>query len=536
MISLLNTISYQKEREEYRRRLDKAVDMSDMVEMWVRHPLCFMEFELGMDLTDRWQVDFWRLYCDLSVGERIIVLKAATSVGKTAAMSGALIWSMVALKKPEWGLKGLCASIDEQNLMKNFWQEIGKHVENSVFVKKYFDWKKPYILRPKDEDEQGNWFISPKTLSKSAAGEMMGESVRGIHSDITLGFFDEAQSIPIAAGQKIHGIFTAGNLKFGRVVLSGNPSTKLGALYDFFKSGMADVINIHGDPRLADCSSRVNKKHNQKLIDTYGDDSFIVRTTVRSLFPLQEMNALINGEAIQRAVLRSLSPAEYGSADIRMGVDVARGTEGGDKSVIVVRQGRKVLHIEKHQTLDEEMLAGRVKAVKATFGTSKEFVDCTGGYGDTTLRVLRRLGVNTAIGVGFGNNASNPVAYANRRAEMWWRVKELIEGKDEKGMHNGLDIPDDSDLIQELETMLYSHDKKDRILMFSKDLMRQHIGRSTDTADGLCLTCAEVDGINTGSLPHRHKRRRRGYKSKFDNKERSGRLKDERRRRYRRTA
>ena len=505
----MNTRAWSKARDEYLYTLDSKPDLSDMIFLWRKHPLLFMNIEAGLELSDRWQVDFWLSFCDLSVTDKIILLLAATGVGKTAAMAGTVLFSMSCLKSPREGLKGMCASLSERNLMKNFWQEIGKHLDNSSFLKHYFSWKEPYELRPKSKSEQGNWFVSPQIISKSATPDMQGESIRGIHSDNTFLWLDECQGIPILAGQKIHGVFTAGNLKFGRVIMSGNPTSKLGMLYDFYKSGMAQVIKIHGDPRLPDCSSRVNQKYNSKLIEKHKEDSFIVRTSVRGLFPLQEMNSLIDGEKIMEAVRRNLAPKDYGSADIRMGVDVARGTEGGDKSVIVVRQGRKVLHIEKHQTLKEEFLAAQVKRVKSKFKTTREFIDITGGYGETTLLILKKLGVYSAVGISFGKKALKEHAYANKRAEMWWELKGAIE--DEK---HPLDLPEDDNLIQELESMLYKFDKKDRILMFSKELLIAIIGRSPDTSDALCLTYANVDGKNEESVVFNRRRKRRKYRRK----------------------
>lgn len=74
--------------------------------------------------------------------------------------------------------------------------------------------------------------------------------------------------------------------------------------------------------------------------------------------------------------------------------------------------------------------------------------------------------------------------FANRRMEMWWLMREWIEG--------GGGIPDCANLAQELATPIFWYDASGRKVLESKEDIKKRLqgGSSPDIADALCLTFA----------------------------------------------
>jgi hypothetical protein len=85
----------------------------------------------------------------------------------------------------------------------------------------------------------------------------------------------------------------------------------------------------------------------------------------------------------------------------------------------------------------------------------------------------------------FGAGANDPELYLNKRAEMWWRMKEWIEDQPNR-------LPNDSSLIADLSAPqpIERSDRKKQ-LESKKEMAKRQI-RSPDLADALALTFAET--------------------------------------------
>ena len=466
-------------------------------------------------------MDTWRRWADLSNPRDIIVLKMCASTGKTLVASSCSVYSMGVLKEPERGVKGMVFSITEDNLKDNFWPEISNVLGRTILMKSYLerDGKK---LKPKrKEDDDDNWRVSARTIPKSSDMKLVGDTIRGIHAPYCFVIGDEGEGITARAGRKMLNIFTARNLIWGRVMVMGNPTHKKSCLYDMYTNKMSWVADIHGDPRREGCSKRIDREFNLKMIETYHDDDPDVMSSIMGEWHEQDVTYLLSDEEVQRCMDLDLQPHEYANADIRMGVDVARGKEKGDKSVIVIRQGRKVLHYEAHKNMEEPQLAGRVAELKYEYNTWREFIDCTGGYGDTCLNFLKlTLGVTSAIPVVYSAKADNPRGYINKRAEMWWRVRMAVRGISGLGC---LDLPNEPELKQDLTIMRYSYVGDSKIKMFEKKLLKkENEGRSPDGGDALANTYYMVDRRDTSQDNKDTRRMRNSNQSKYFKSHRSG--------------
>jgi hypothetical protein len=160
-----------------------------------------------------------------------------------------------------------------------------------------------------------------------------------------------------------------------------------------------------------------------------------------------------------------------------MGVDVAR--FGENSSTIAIRQGRKVNEIEVLPKMDLMQTAHHVAEVIKRERPLQVFVDGS-GIGAGVVDRLRQLNYSV-VDVNGGNQSLNP-RFLNKRAEMWWEMKEHIEGLCE--------LPKDSKLKEELTCIEYDYTDKGRIRLDRKSDIMEQYGFSPDRADALAMTYA----------------------------------------------
>ena len=199
---------------------------------------------------------------------------------------------------------------------------------------------------------------------------------------------------------------------------------------------------------------------------------------------LCDFDASAEDQLISLSDAITASRREYVDKDIEsapriLGVDPAR--FGDDRSVICKRQGLVCFEPLIYRGIDNMDLAGRVASVIEAWQPDAVFVDA--GAGSGVIDRLRQLDYDP-IEVPFGGRAVMDKQFANRRMEMWWLMREWIEG--------GGAIPDCANLKQELATPIFWYDASGRKVLESKDDIKKRLqgGGSPDIADALCLTFA----------------------------------------------
>ena len=160
-----------------------------------------------------------------------------------------------------------------------------------------------------------------------------------------------------------------------------------------------------------------------------------------------------------------------------MGVDIAR--FGENSSTICIRQGRKVFPIEVLPKMDLMQTAHHVAEVINRERPLQVFVDAS-GIGAGVVDRLRQLNFSV-VDVNGGNSSLN-TRFLNKRAEMWWAMKEAIEGL--------IELPQSQRLKEELTSPEYDYTDKGRIRLERKTDLMEKYGFSPDMADSLALTYA----------------------------------------------
>jgi hypothetical protein len=128
------------------------------------------------------------------------------------------------------------------------------------------------------------------------------------------------------------------------------------------------------------------------------------------------------------------------------------------------------------------LLASKVAEEIAVFDPDAVFIDVTGiGWG--VYDRLRQLGFGAILfPVQVGEAAIKDKLYYNKRAEIWYRMREWLQ--------EGGSLPDDRELEADLTGPEYGYDARERIQIEKKEDTKARGLASPDGADSLGVTFA----------------------------------------------
>jgi hypothetical protein len=217
----------------------------------------------------------------------------------------------------------------------------------------------------------------------------------------------------------------------------------------------------------------------ERLLDETGDEPRY-RNIWLGDYEDQSDRQLISAKIVDRA--RKTKVEVTRADELIMAVDVAR--YGDDETVIAIRRGRDAysepwLAFAKLDTME---VAARVAFEYDRLSPNALFVDET-GVGAGVVDRLKQLGYPvTPVNFGSKPDGMTNAKVANKRAEMWVRMREWLNGS--------VGIPDDPTLEAQLTAVEYKHDANNAILLEKKEEMKRRGLPSPDRADALALTFA----------------------------------------------
>ena len=324
------------------------------------------------------------------------------------------------------------------------------------------------------------------------------DEFQGFHSPNMFIVLDEAEGVSDEIYEAIEGVMTSAEC---RLLLIGNPTTVTGVfrrafheeshLYYNVTISALDSPNVTaGKVQIPGLTTARWVKERKEI---WGEDNPLYRARVLGEFPDLAEDALIRLSEIEAAGQREKpssgvepaadqsknasphpAPTEY--EELVLAVDVAR--FGSDRSVILRRRGQRVEEIRTFQKLDTMQLTGWVAAAIQEFQPDRVCIDEI-GVGAGVVDRLREQGYQVK-GINVTRWARQDKLFANLRAEGYWRLRELFAT-------GTISIPTDSRLMGELAALRYSYDSQGRIIMESKEAMRQRGQASPDVADALML-------------------------------------------------
>lgn len=367
-----------------------------------------------------------------------------------------------------------------------------------------------------------------------ALGRSTNKAVRfqGFHGRNVLILVDEAPGLEAAIYQAIDGIAAGGNV---HVVLFGNPIIPSGHFYDactkhrktwhvitisafdtpnlqglYLRLPATDTApeEIVGDPAGRDILSlspeeleanpRPDLTTRSWVVEKYhewGPHGPLFQSKVLARFPTQAANALIPLAWAERAVLRGRQRTKPRGWWIP-GLDVGAG--GDDCTALALRSPDWFVLPLTTWTLPEPH--GEATRVLQALGqwVRPVAVD-TIGVGFHLATLLRRNKLK-AINVNVAEAARHPDRFHNRRAELWWGLREVFRD-------DLVALPDDEELVGELASVLYFIDTHGRIQIESKDDAAKRGVPSPNKGDALMLTVAAGgmprEGSPQSSVPRR---------------------------------
>jgi len=224
----------------------------------------------------------------------------------------------------------------------------------------------------------------------------------------------------------------------------------------FVQSKLRD--NIHADPAYEQ-DLRTEWANNEEWVSQYIEGDWNVVVDFEAIFPADKLT---------EASKRKIDPGE----DCAFGVDV--GEYGNDKTIVAMREGMKSRLLLERKGQGTMATANQVAMLSDRFHPTVINIDAI-GVGSGVCDRLIEMGY-PAIPFIAGAKAGRK-GFLNKRAEAYWGLRNLIvEGK--------ADLPDHSELINEMGTIKYLRNASDRAIQIEpKKTLRKRLGHSPDYAD-----------------------------------------------------
>jgi len=209
-------------------------------------------------------------------------------------------------------------------------------------------------------------------------------------------------------------------------------------------------------------------------------------------FTASSENVVITLDMVLKGIeaAKRMDRARYYDAPRVIGVDVAG--FGNDRSAIVQRQGPMIFSIQVFKQLKTLELAQTIKNMVDVWKADAVFIDAA-TIAQGCIERLEELKVRNVRPIHFGSTPFKQALFRNKRAEMWWGIREWLEA--------GGGLPDNLELKTDLVTTTYFYDQMNRIQLEKKEDVKARVKVSPDLADALALTFAEPVRIDDRNKP-----------------------------------
>jgi len=463
------------------------MDLIEELAQYSNDPLGFVMFAFPWgepgELQNAKGPELWQREILTDLGQGIIDLNTAVrlattsghGIGKSALVSWLILWAMSTYEDTI----GVVTANTETQLKTKTWAQLAKWFR--LFIAKEFFEMTATKLCSVDPAHKDTWRIDMVPWS-----ERNTEAFAGLHNKgkrIVL-LFDEASAIPDLIWEVAEGALTDSDTQIIWAVF-GNPTRNKGRFRDCFPGGK---FSHRWKSRAVDSRevTLTDKQQIAEWIKDYGEDSDFVRVRVRGIFPRVDSESFISFEVATEATSRTVMPC---TDPVIIGVDVGR--FGDDPTVIYPRKGRDAvtLPIEVLFGADTMTTAARVAATYLRHRAAMVMVD-SGGVGGGVVDRLRQLRI-PVMEVDFGSSPSmddinDGTKYANKRAEIWGRLREWLKVGSIPARVHGLE----ESLVDELTAPSYGMNNAEAIQLESKKEMRKRGIKSPNVADALACTFA----------------------------------------------
>jgi len=434
-------------------------DLLNLMILYYNDPVLFSQQILNV-FPDEQQIEVLQ-----SIGERKkLTIKSGRGAGKTWVAAIAIWWFLCT----RYNAQIFVTAASGGTIMGAIWPTIAllQQKMDSLFQNDFI----VQATQVKHEKYPSTWFCIQRTAKKENP-----EAMAGAHSENMMYLIDEASGVDDAIFKAIFGSLTE---QENYLIMLSNPRRLSGFFFESFRPINADIYKQFTMSALK--SNFVTAESIAAWEKMYGKDSNTYRVEVEGEFPTREDDSIIPWDTVNEATDRSVTP----NGEVYWGFDVATG--GGDKSILIKRQGNHVFKdIKEWNEKDSMILVGRImreyqdcpKDIRPT----RIFIDSVAlGKGAYDRCKELKLPVYPAIA---HEKANNRKFSLNQKAEWWTNARDWF--RDEE-----VEVPKDSELIEQLTTVRSILHSSGRFQVEPKPVYKKRnpgIG-SPDKADAFVMT------------------------------------------------
>ena len=491
------------ETQQYKKQTPEGTLEADIANFYA-DPLGFVMYafpwgQKGTRLEKEDGPDTWQIEILNCLGEEIrkregvggddilqsaiqIAVASGHGIGKTALVSWIILWFISTHGNPQI----VVTASTQTQLLKKTWRELSKWQEMAINGY-WFEWNQTSFAYKKSPS---TWFASAIPWS-----EHNSEAFAGTHEEHVLVIFDEASGIADIIWEVASGAMTT---KGAIWIAFGNPTKNTGRFRECFRKFKHRWITKQIDSRTA---KKADNNYINEQIEDYGLDSDFVKVRVLGQFPDAAENQFYPSSLVDACMKLKLPKASYEKFPIIISADIAR--FGSDKTVITVRQQRKIHAIYIYQGLPLDKIRSKIIGYFQQWNVTTIFIDDTGvGGGVTDMIREQRFPV---IGVIFGGTPDDQTKYFNKRAECFG-ILQLC-------MSRGMEIPVNEQLRTEMTSISYMFTAKGQLQIEKKEDMKRRGLESPDILDSIALGFAFPVAIKSSFAKFRKATEENGLES-----------------------
>lgn len=385
-------------------------------------------------------------------------------IGKSALVAMLVMWAFDTLEDT----RGVVTANTERQLLTKTWPELTKW--HGMALTRHWSTVTATALMSNAQGHDKTWRIDAIPWS-----EQNTEAFAGLHNEgkRILLVFDEASAIADKVWEVAEGALTDEATEIFWMVF-GNATRATGRFRECFRKYRRDWHCQQIDSRTVE---GINLTEIQRMVDTHGEDSDIVKVRVRGVFPVLSAKQFISEADVDEAFDRHLRPEQYEWAPKILTLDPA--WDGGDESVFGLRQGlwfRVLKVIPKND--NDVFVANLLARLEDEHRADAVFIDF--GYGTGVYSVGKTLRRDWQL-VQFGSAATDP-GCLNKRSEMWRDMRDWLKA--------GGSIPPDQQLRDDLLGLETKPQLDGKVALESKEDAKKRGIPSPNRADALALSFA----------------------------------------------
>lgn len=418
---------------------------------------------------------------------KYISVKSCHSSGKTFSAGRVALWFNVAFKDSVV----LSTAPTFKQLKNQLWSELRYSVANCGIE----------IPEPNKTDLS----ITEIWYSLGVSTDQI-ENLQGFHSKsgYVLVIVDEASGIDEKIFGAIDSLMTSEGAK---LLLIGNPTSRVGSFYDSFRDESFKNISISAfdtpnftefgitekDVKSGVWEEKVTDKYPRpylitpnwvsEMVRKHGIEGYAYRVRCLGEFPVQDKDTYIAANLVEDAIERDL--AAIGVKEL--GVDPAR--FGNDSTGFCLRQGQKVLKLWSRPQRNEMEIAGEVMALLRSQEGIKVVKIDTIGVGAGVYDRLNELKYTEMepvlqdvqlVEFKSSHKPRDQENYNSKGDEAWGNIKERLQ----KGE---IDLPENEELKRQLTSRKYTFTSTGKVKLEPKESLKSRGLPSPDEADSLSL-------------------------------------------------